>query len=427
MRVLIMALPVKAHVYPHVPLAWALRSAGHEVCVASQPDLVDEIAETGLAVVPVGEALNLEDAINTMPMESDKRLNPWDLMRMEEFSHDGLDDDFVHGVSLVMTTLGFPPVSYGGLVDDLVDFARVWRPDLVIWDMLVFAGPVAAKACGAAHARMVFGLDLIGRMREKHREVMARRPAELREDPMREWLEPELARFGCAFTEDVVVGQWTIDPVPPSMRLPTGLHHVPIRHVPYSGGTTIPAWLRERPRKRRVCLTLGLSRRELAGRERAVVSELLEAVADLDVEVVATLNAAQLAAVSEVPDNVRTVDFAPLHELLPTCAASIHQGGFGTMQTVLAHGVPQIVLPSGLWDTTLKARLVRDAGAGLYAEPDRLTAAGLREMLVRVLDEPSFAAGADRLRAEIRDMPSPSEVVPVLRKLTAEHRAYGTA
>ncbi|MGS2642369.1 activator-dependent family glycosyltransferase [Streptosporangium sp. LJ11] len=422
MRVLILALPVKAHIYPHVPLAWALRAAGHEVCVASQPDLVDEIAETGLAVVPVGEALNLSEAIKAMPMESDRMLNPWELMRMAEFARDDLDDDFVQGVSLVMATMGFSPIFLGGLVDDLVDFARSWRPDLVIWDMLALAGPVAAKACGAAHARVVFSLDLIGRMRRRHREIMARRPPEAREDPMRELLEPELARFGCSFTEDVVVGQWTIDSLPPSMRLATGLRRMPVRHVPYSGGATIPGWLREPPRRRRVCLTLGLSRRELAGAERVVVSELLEAVADLDVEVVATLSADQLDGVPEVPDNVKVVDFVPLHELLATCTASVHQGGFGTMQTVLANGVPQIVLPSGLWDTALKGRLVQDAGAGLYADLDTLTAAGLREMLTRVLDEPSFAKNADRLRAEMRGLPAPSEVVPVLQRLTGEHR-----
>lgn len=101
----ILALPVKAHVYPHVPLAWALRAAGHEVCVVSQPDLVDEIAETGLTVVPVGEALNLGEGIKAMPMESDRMLNPWDLMKMAEFSRDDLSYNFVHGVSLVMTTL----------------------------------------------------------------------------------------------------------------------------------------------------------------------------------------------------------------------------------------------------------------------------------------------------------------------------------
>lgn len=306
-----------------------------------------------------------------------------------------------------------------------MDFARFWRPDLVIWDMHAFAGSVAAKACGAAHARVIFGLDLIWRMREKHREAMARLPSEARGDPMRELLEPELARFGCVFAEDVVVGQWTIDSLPPSMRLPTELHHMLVRYMPYSGGTTISAWLRERPSNRRVCLTLGLSRWELAGRERVIVSELLEAVADLDVEVVATLSTDQLADVPEVPGNVRIMDFAPLHELFPTYAASIHQGGFGTMQSVIAHSVPQIVLPSGLWDTALKARLVQDSRAGLYVEPDRFTAAGLREMLVRVLDELSFTKGVDRLRAEIQDMPPPREVVQDLQKLTAEHRAYG--
>ncbi|MFF2750047.1 hypothetical protein ACFVVA_31480 [Kitasatospora sp. NPDC058048] len=47
------------------------------------------------------------------------------------------------------------------MIDDLVAFARDWRPDLAVWDTMTFAGPVAARACGAAHARLMFGLDLV--------------------------------------------------------------------------------------------------------------------------------------------------------------------------------------------------------------------------------------------------------------------------
>ena len=35
MRVLITSAPMHGHLFPLVPLAWALRAAGHEVLVAS--------------------------------------------------------------------------------------------------------------------------------------------------------------------------------------------------------------------------------------------------------------------------------------------------------------------------------------------------------------------------------------------------------
>ncbi|TDC44512.1 glycosyl transferase family 28, partial [Actinomadura sp. KC345] len=124
-----------------------------------------------------------------------------------------------------------------------------------------------------------------------------------------------------------------------------------------------------------------------------------------------------------VPDNVRVVDFVSLNELLPSCSAVVHQGGFGQVQTALAHGVPQVVLPNGQWDTVPRARQVEEFGVGLsVADPDRVTPEELRAKLVRVLDEPSFAERAAAVRAEMLATPTPSDIVPVLEKLTHEHR-----
>ncbi|SEF65475.1 glycosyltransferase, activator-dependent family [Thermomonospora echinospora] len=436
MRVLFVTLPVKAHLYVQVSLAWALRAAGHEVCVAGQSQVVDDITHTGLTAVPIGAPLDHEAAMAEVrqrqeeSQEAEERgeeAHPWEtewekVLDITESRPEKLTHDYLHGVNTVWT-FNIQTLSPPDMTDDLVTFARTWRPDLVIWDALIYAGPVAAKACGAAHARMLFSLDLLGRMRQRYKGELARRPVEVWDDPMEEWLGATLDRYGCGYSDDLMSGQWTIDPVLPSMRLPVDLPYVPVRFVPYNGRAEVPGWLSEPAESRRLCLTLGLSLRSMGG-DRVSVAELLDAVADLDVEVVATLNAEQLAGVDKVPDNVRAVDFVPLNELLPGCSAIVHQGGFGQTQTAMAHGVPQVVLPNGYWDTVLRAGQVQDFGAGLaVGDPDRVSAAEIREKVVRVLQEPGFAVSAARLREEMLATPAPAEIVPLLERLTAEHRA----
>ncbi|TDC44520.1 glycosyl transferase family 28, partial [Actinomadura sp. KC345] len=152
-----MTFPTKAHLYAQVPVAWALRSAGHEVCVASRPDLVEDITRTGLTAVPVGEVLDLESRLREGGVADapDGR----DLLTMDELRPERATYDALHGLFTVLTTEGFPLVSSPDTIDQLVGFAREWRPDLLIWDPQVIAGGVAARVCGAAHARLLYGLD----------------------------------------------------------------------------------------------------------------------------------------------------------------------------------------------------------------------------------------------------------------------------
>jgi glycosyltransferase (activator-dependent family) len=422
-RVLFTTLSSKANAYPQVPLAWALRAAGHEVCVAGRPDMMDAITSSGLTAVPVGAQTDLAAMMGEIRERQDESApTPEELLRVEEVRQERLTYDYMHGTFTALTTVVFRSLSPRRAIDDLVGFARAWRPDLVIRDPLDFAAPIAAKACGAAHARLMYGLDLVGKMRESYLSALRRRPPGLREDPLEEWLAPALAGYGCEFTEDVVMGQWTIDPAPSWLRLPVDHLYIPVRHVSYNGRAVVPGWLREPPKRRRVCLTLGLSHRELLRGNQVSVGELLTAMGELDAEVVATLNADQLAG-SRVPDNVRAVDFVPLNELLPSCSVVVHQGGTGTMQTAFAHGIPQVIVPHDHWDTVLKAGMVQETGAALSVpEGERFSAAELRDMVRRVLDEPSFTRSASRLRQLMVGTPSPQEIVPLLERLTAEHR-----
>src|SRR5688572_28667204 len=62
MRVLFTTWAWPAHYLPMVPLAWALRAAGHEVRMASQPELLPVMRESGLPSTVVGHDVDIAAA-----------------------------------------------------------------------------------------------------------------------------------------------------------------------------------------------------------------------------------------------------------------------------------------------------------------------------------------------------------------------------
>ncbi|WP_189215816.1 MULTISPECIES: activator-dependent family glycosyltransferase [Streptomyces] len=429
MRVLFTTMAARSHVYAQVTLASALRTAGHEVLVASQPDVLDDIVRAGLTAVRIGEDLNIEEETReaNASFEDDRNLGG---LAMSNTRYDPYPWDHALGMFTAMTAMVFQNVCPEPMVDDLVALARDWRPDLVIWDPLTLAGPVAARLSGAAHARLLFGPDQMGRNRKAFRALLDRQPPELRDDPLAEWLTWTLERCGGSaadMSEELVLGQWTVDPTPTSMRIPLDLPYVPVRYVPYNGPSLLPDWLREPPRHpRRLCLTLGVSLGEAAGAGTVAASDVLAAVDGLDVEVVATLPRELREGLGALPPNVRAVDFVPLNALLPSCAGIIHHGGSGTFMTALVHAVPQLIVPDMMWDAMEKAYGLARSGAGMYVDAGDVSPELLRERVLALLDDPSYAAGARRVRTEMVGTPSPNDIVPVLERLTAEHRAGDT-
>jgi glycosyltransferase (activator-dependent family) len=426
MRVLFVIFPATAHLYPIVPLAWALQAAGHEVRVASHPGVVETalhatIAAAGLTAVSLGHRDELPELA---------RVNAEDRPDRPTLALDpAAGGDWARTRAYLLGMFGLyypaPGPDRGGrwpMLDALVDVARAWRPDLVLWDPLCPPAPVAARACGAAHARVLWGLDNLAWIRDQGRRHTGADGAP-GSDPLVDWLTPMLDRFGDVFDEEVLGGQWSVDLVPAGMRLPLDLRYLPVRRVPYNGATTVPEWLHAPPPRPRVCLTLGVSSRKLSSRHRGLsVAELFETVADLDVEVVATLNAGQLREAGRPPGNVRTVDYLPLNLLLPSCSAVIHHGGGGTFAAAVAHQVPQLIVPLPKWDETATARYVVARGAGLAMDGERFSKPRLRESLLRLLREPSFRAGAAALHRDMLATPTPAEAVPALERLTARCR-----
>ncbi|AUS81278.1 DUF1205 domain-containing protein [Actinoalloteichus sp. AHMU CJ021] len=466
MRVLFIVYPSHAHFWPAVPLAWGLQSAGHEVRVATHARFEGSVTAAGLTPVGLGDAS--VDEARTRP-DARAPAHPEEVLRYADAL--GLDEQGrEHWIAYYQWLLN--PISDYirtdlPYADELIDFARQWKPDLVIWDPTFACGPFAARACGAAHARMLIGPDILAwsldRLAERGTELLA---AGLSPNPQVELMTPLAEKYGMEIDDELLYGQWSMDPMPPGMVLPTSTTTLAMRYVPYNGAEAFPRWLTDRPERPRVALSLGESTRRFIKGDWGRTPMILEAVADLDVELVATLNEPQLEGVDRIPDNVRVIEWVPLTHLMPTCSALIHHGGIGTFAAPAAMRVPQIVcdtgetlmmrpvevdprgpgdgtyrvgfefgisedvvekvtsweLPAKKLEATLTADYVVARGAGLRLNHRTTSVEDIRRMITAVVEDPSFQRGARDVRESWLAMPSPADVVPLLEGMTAERR-----
>jgi glycosyltransferase (activator-dependent family) len=421
MRVLFATYPEKPIFQPMVPLAWALRAAGHEVRVASQPFFADVINRAGLTAVPVGrqgtdnwrrltEAFPDRAAAERVGLPS-----PYDAAERTSVNYPAMRDGYRHVLEVWHKQNNVP------LITDLVEFARAWRPHLVVWEATTYAGAIAARAAGAAHARMLWSVDIFGVTRSRFRTLSMRQAPAERTDPLADWFAGYGRRYGFEFTEDLITGQVTVDHLPPALRTDAGLRYLRARYVPYGGTSAVPRWLTEPPRRPRVALTLGTSTTEWFGDYTFSIADALDALAGEDVEVVATIAEAEQHRLGRVPDNTRVVSWAPLDALAPTCSVVINHAGPSTLLTTARHGVPQLAVP---WefDEPVLARLASRQGTALTLPGPQVTGPAIRDHVRRLRQEPVFAERAAALRDEIRAMPPPTTLVAPLEELAAAVR-----
>lgn len=418
MRALFVSLFEKSHLYCMAPLAWALTTAGHEVRVASAPSLVPTITGAGLTAVPVGSDNQIHEEMAQNRESQNSKAASWSHSAPDEVTWEEIRYRYQLSVPY-----GFALYN-DCMIEDLAAFAQGWQPDLVVRDPLAYAGAIAARVSGAAHVRLLWCADVWGLARSTFLQLREQAPPEERTvDPLAEWLSARAEPYGFACDEEMVNGQATVDCLPPSLRLPTGLDVLSARYVPHNGPAVVWDWLREAPKRPRVCLTLGSSNTEDYGGDYVSVPEILGALADLDIEVVAALVPAQREDIGAVPENVRVVDSVALNTLLPSCSAVIHHGGYGSYSTALVHGVPQLVLSTFVSDHELRGRMLERAGAGFFVHHSEVQPEQVRTLVRRMVEEPAFAEAAERLRAESAAMPAPNDLVPALERMAERRRS----
>ncbi len=380
MRVLFSVSPGVGHLFPTIPLAWALRAAGHDVLVATAADSVGAAVRAGLPVVEVATDADIAAIFRTAtgggPADRSRRMR-----RMRERGRQIARSGFRTHPLLLET---FSQVS-DVMVDGTVAVARRWRPDLVVHSRLQGAGLLVARMLDIPAVEHGFNL--------------------LREADFATRFLPYLT--GGFARHDVPVELPALEVLhvaPPELMLGTG-EGWSMRYVPYHAGAVLPDWLWRPATRPRVLVTLGTVVPRLAGIGALVGT--ITAAAEVDADFVLALgDEPDLAALGRLPANVRPVGWLPLHSLLAACAAVVHHGGSGSTMAALGAGVPQLVLPHGA-DQFINASLVVQHRLGVQCEPETVDPA----VLNTVLGDERIRTNARISAARMAELPAPADLV----------------
>jgi len=366
MKILAYTSPARGHLFPLVPILDALAARGHEIAVrtlASEVDLMRARGFDAAAIAPAIEAVEHDDFRGRTPPGKLKR---------------GLATFAVRA-----------PLE----VEDVRAAIAVTSPDLLLVDCMCWGATAVAETTGLPWAQWFpypmplasrdtppFGPGLrpasgpLGRLRDRTLGVPLRRTFEGAALPglnatRRAVGVPEFTTADAMFTTPPLVLYMTAEPLEyPRSDWPASI--VAIGPCPWDPPAPAPAWLDDIDRP--IVLVSTSSEFQDDGR---LVSTALEALADEDVFVVATLPANDLP--SSVPANARVERFVPHAAILERAAVAVTHGGAGATQKALARGVPVCVVPFGR-DQLEVARRVEVAGAGTRLPVQRLRADRLR-------------------------------------------------
>jgi MGT family glycosyltransferase len=362
MKVLAYTSPARGHLYPLVPILDELARRGHAVAVRTLSSEVALMAERGFDAAPIAPAI------------------------------EAIEHDDYHGrtagakLKRGMATFGARAEHE---VTDLRGAIAEQRPDALLVDCMTWGASAVAEARGGPWAQWFpFPLPLTSRDAPPFGPGLkpaAGLPGRLRDRVLRPFVVGMLERaaFPVLNATRASVGvppltttddMYTVAPLllymtaepfeyprsdwPESVRM--------VGPCAWDPPADPPPWLAEVERP----LVLVSTSSEFQD-DGELARTALDALAEEDVEVVATLPSAQPPGA--VPSNARVERFVPHAPILERAACAITHGGAGATQKALAAGVPVCVVPFGR-DQLEVARRVEVADAGTRLPASRLNA-----------------------------------------------------
>ena len=360
MRVVFAITPGHGHVYPTLPLADALRRAGHTTTYAmiDAAPLRAAIEERGHRFVTLPPSQAEQQARFAEAWADLARLGPEQLE--------------VRGLARLFVPLVEPSL------DPLVALLRDDGADLVVHELTAFAGPLAAAMCAIPSVNHGTGFGFAASARGAGDAMAAAWRARD--------LEPD-AMAGIYRTLHLEV-------FPPSLPNPIleVLDPARVRRVRPVALRSPSALVPPAPSRPRVVATLGT-------------------VFDDDPAAWAAIDAGldRLGAAVDVVVLRPGGSFVPLGDVVDGAAVVVAHGGAGTVLAALAAGAPLVLLPRGA-DQWNVAEAAVACGAASVVRPE----APAVEAGVRVALDGALTEGAARVGREIEAMPAPADLVEVL-------------
>ncbi|USX55197.1 glycosyltransferase [Lentzea sp. HUAS12] len=283
------------------------------------------------------------------------------------------------------------------MVPGVADAVRAFQPDVVVADQQALAGPVVAREAGLPWVTSAStSAELVNPLR-----TMPKVDAWVR-DLLHDFAGGDIRfsdRLVLVYSSKALVAGEFGDEV--AFVGPALEHRVERGGFPWE-------WLVE-DEERGVLVSLGTLNGPAGER---FLTQALEAVTDLPVRAVV------VGEPRPAPPNVLILPSVPQLALMPHLDAVVTHGGHNTVCEALAHGLPLVVAPIRDDQPTVAAQVV-EAGAGVRLTYSRARAADIRSALESVLDEPEYAAAAERVRASFSAAGGAAAAADRLEKVVA--------
>lgn len=390
MRVLFTAQPGSGHWHPLVPLARAVRSAGHEVAFAATPLACSAIGGIGLRCFGAGTDESPEEQASQRAI-----LVPMTPAERARFHWSNL----------------FAGSRAARALPDMLAIVHDWRPEVIVRDLAEFAGCIAAEWAGLPDVAV---------------QTVAWRP----------WLRDAVAkplddlRASAGLPADPegrrAFGRLLLATSPPGYRdslvpLPLSTKEMRPASFDQSGEERLPAWVDDLPPQPTVYATMGT----VVNRTPGVLEAMLEGLRDEAITLIMTIGRNRdLAAFGAVPANVHIEHYIPQRLILPHCDLVITHGGSGTVMAALSLGLPMVIVPIEA-DQPDNAHRCTSLGLAVTVGKSECTPARIKHAVRAIFSTESYTANARRLRDEIARMPGPEDVVPWLEQLVSGDTDYG--
>lgn len=378
MRVLFTSLPATGHINSLMPMALAVRAAGHDVAVCTSPAYAAQIEASGLRHLPGGVDRFKELFDGAPPYGNPGRIR-W------------------------VQTVVFGTRAPVRMIPDLLRHVEAWQPDLLVRESGEHGAALVAEKVGLAHAGISGGSwashdarrGLLAEALDAHRPALGLPP-----DPTNETMFRYLQ---LAFSPP----SWDADAL-----LPRTVQFIRYDN-PERAEEANPPWLdasRDRPL---VLASLGTVMNDHPGLMEAIVA----ALGGEDVDAVAVIGRDQDPARFGVPPpNVRIERFVPQIRVLERSALFVNHGGFNGTKEALRLGVPLVTIPiSG--DQPYTASRVAALGLGVAIGPEERTPKTIRAAIRKVLAQDRYRSAARAFAAEMAALPPIGHAVELLERL----------
>jgi MGT family glycosyltransferase len=416
MKILIASISAAGHLNPLLSLARILVKHGHEVLVQTGSEGKAKVEKAGLPFLPLLPDAEIKpaDYFERYPERQEK--TPGIEMVSFDIEHFFLANLPAQAAGLEMALRTFPAdiilaeSLFLGTLPLLLD-AREKRP------VIVHVGITVLNCGSGKNMPPIPGISIeeVQAQHERRERLLIR--------PLQTAFNKTLTELGCRLLPCPVLESMSalpdlyLHPGIESFQYGAHLSSSPVRYIGQlpapPGQYPLPDWWQHLdPTKRLVLVTQGTVANWDFGQ---VVGPALQGLAEeKDVIILVTTGGQPAETIPvDIPANARVAAFLPYECVLPKVDLLITNGGYGTVNMALAHGVP--IVAAGLTeDKEEVAANMQWSGAGIDLRTNRATPETVRRAARQILDSPIYRNRARALAEEFAQHDTEAELLDSL-------------